>query len=146
MELGKDAKITIAITPTDGGAGATDINGAILDMAGYENVMAIITFGAITAGAATSIKMQQDTAAAMGGAADLAGTKQTIADTDDDKTFYLDIIKPQERYVRLVVNRATQNAVVASAIYLQYNGVKKPVAHGTNVSGETHVSVAEGTA
>lgn len=146
MELGKDAKITIAITPTEGVAGTSDINGAILDMQGYENVMAIVTFGVITSGAVTSIKMQQDTAADMGGAADLAGTGQTIADTDDNKTFYIDLIKPQERYVRLVVDRGTQNAVVASAIYLQYNGVKKPVTHGTNVSGETHVSPAEGTA
>lgn len=146
MELGKDAKITIAITPTEGAASTDDINGAILDMQGYENAMAIVTFGAITSGAVTSIKMQQDTAAAMGSAADLAGSKQTIADTDDDKTFYIDLIKPQERYVRLVVDRGTQNAVVASAIYIQYNGVKKPVTHGTNVSGETHVSVAEGTA
>ena len=146
MELGKDTKITIAITPTEGAAGTSDINGAILDMQGYENAMAIVTFGEITAGAATSIKMQQDTAAAMGGAADLAGTGQTIADTDDDKTFYIDLIKPQERYVRLVVDRGTQNAVVASATYLQYNGVKKPVTHGTNVAGESFYSPAEGTA
>lgn len=146
MELGKDAKITIAITPTEGAASTDDINGAILDMQGYENAMAIVTFGTITSGAATSIKMQQDTASGMGTAADLAGSKQTIADTDGDKTFYIDLIKPQERYVRLVVDRGTQNAVVASAIYIQYNGVKKPVTHGTNVSGETWISPSEGTA
>lgn len=146
MELGKDTKITIAITPTEGAAGTTDINGAILDMQGYENVLAIVTFGAITAGAVTSIKMQQDTASNMSSAADLADTGQTIADTDDGKTFYIDLIKPQERYVRLVVDRGTQNAVVASAIYLQYNGVKMPVTHGSNVSGETLISPAEGTA
>ncbi|KKK73805.1 hypothetical protein LCGC14_2890140, partial [marine sediment metagenome] len=48
--------------------------------------------------------------------------------------------------VRLVVPRATQNAVVASATYLQYGAAKQPVSHGTNVSGETHISPAEGTA
>ena len=146
LELAKDTKITIAVTPTEGAAGTDDINGAILDMQGFENVMAIVTFGAITSGAATAIKMQQDTAAGMGTAADLAGSKQTIADTDGDKTFYIDLIKPQERYIRLVVDRGAQNAVVASAIYIQYNGVKCPVTHGTNVSGETHLSNAEGTA
>lgn len=146
LELGKDTKISIAIAPADGVAGTNDINGAILDMQGFESVMAIVTFGTITGGAVTSIKMQQDTAAGMGTAADLLGTGQTIADTDGEKTFYIDLVKPQERYVRLVVDRGTQNAVVASATYLQYNGVKAPSTHGTNVSGETHISVAEGTA
>ena len=146
LELGKDTKISIAITSADGVAGTEDINGATLDMQGFENVMAIVTFGVITGSAVTSIKMQQDTDSAMGTAADLLGTAQTVADTDGEKTFYIDLVKPQERYVRLVVDRATQNAVVASATYLQYNGVKAPSTHGTNVSGETHISPIEGTA
>lgn len=146
LELGKDTKISIAIAPADGAAGTDDINGAILDMQGFESVMAIVTFGTITSGAVTSIKMQQDTAAGMGTAADLLGTGQTIADTDGEKTFYIDLVKPQERYVRLVVDRGTQDAVVASATYLQYNGVKAPTTHGTNVSGESFSSPAEGTA
>jgi hypothetical protein len=146
MELGKDAKISIAITSADGVAGTTDIEGNIVDMSGFENLLIGVTFGVITGSAVTSIKAQQDTASAMGTAQDLLGTGQTIADDDDEKTFYIDLVKPRERYVRLVVVRATQNAVVASATYLQYNGRKAPVSHGTNVSGETHVSPAEGTA
>lgn len=146
QNMSKDAKVSIAITPTEGVAGTSDINGAILDMAGYEGVLMIVTMGAITAGAATSIKAQQGAAAAMGDAADLEGTSQTIADSDDEKTFYIDIRKPREQYVRLVVDRGTQNAVVASAIYIQYGAHEQPVSHGTNVSGETHISPAEGTA
>lgn len=146
MNLSKEAKITIAITPTAGAAGTDDINGATLDMEGYDGVLAVVSFGAITAGAVTSIKMQQDTASGMGTAADLAGTGQTIADTDDGKTFYIDLAKPKERYVRLVVDRGTQNAVVSSATYIQYGSRVKPVTHGTNVAGELHVSPAEGTA
>lgn len=141
----EDIKITRAILPSEGVAAATDLNGAILDMAGYDGVMAVVTFGEITSGAATSIKMQQDTAAAMGGAQDLAGTKQTVADTDDDKTFYIDLINPAERYVRLVVNRATQNAVV-SALYIQYRARSLPTAQATGVAGETFDRPAEGTA
>ena len=145
-KLFEDVKITNAIAPADGVAGVSDINGAILDMSGFEGVLAIVTFGAITGNAVTSIKMQQDTAAAMGGAADLAGTAQTIADTDDEKTFYIDLHNPEERYVRLVVDRATQNAVVASAIYIQYGAKAKATTQGTNVSGESFSRVAEGTA
>ena len=76
----------------------------------------------------------------------MLGTGQTIADTDDEKVFYIDLYKPRERYVRLVVDRGTQNAVVASAEYEQYGARNEPVTHGSNVSGETHISPAEGTA
>lgn len=145
-KLFEDVKIVNAIAPADGVAATSDINGAILDMAGFEGVLAVITFGAITSGAVTSIKMQQDTAAAMGGAADLTGTGQTIADTDDEKTFYIDLHNPEERYVRLVVDRGTQNAVVASAIYIQYGAKAKATTQGTNVSGESFSRIAEGTA
>lgn len=146
MELGKNSKVTIAITSANGVAATSDINGVTLDMQGFESVLMIVTFGVITGSAATSIKVQQDSASGMGTAQDLLGTKQTIADDDDEKTFYVDLIKPQERYVRLVVLRATQNAVVASATYIQTRARKAPTSHGTNVSGETHISPIEGTA
>lgn len=146
MNLSKDVKITQAITPTAGAAGTSDINGATLDMSGFEGVLMIVTFGAITAGAVTSIKAQQGSAADMSDAADLAGTAQAIADTDDDKVFYIDLYRPEKRYVRLVVDRGTQNAVVASAEYIQYGARSEPTSHGSGVSGETHVSPSEGTA
>jgi hypothetical protein len=149
MNISKNDKISIAITSAEGVAATSDINGATLDMQGFEGVLMIVTFGVITGGAVTSLKAQQDSAAGMGTAADLEGTAQTIADTDDEKTFYIDLFRPTERYMRLVVDRGTQNAVVASATYIQYgmeSGRKAPVTHGTNVSGELHVSPAEGTA
>lgn len=142
----KEMKITQAITVTNGAAGTTDIAGVTLDMEGFEGVLMVITFGAITAGAVTSIKAQQGAASNLSDAADLEGTSQTIADTDDEKTFYIDLVRPRERYVRLYVDRGTQNAVVASATYYQYGARKQPTTHGSNVSGETHVSPAEGTA
>lgn len=146
MNISKNQKISIAVTPTEGAAGTTDINGATLDMQGFEGVLMIVTFGAITGSAVTSIKAQQGAAANLSDAADLLGTAQTIADDADDKTFYIDLYKPQERYVRLVVDRATQNAVVASATYIQYRSRVAPVTHGTNVAGELHIGPAEGTA
>lgn len=147
MNLSKNVKISQAVTVTAGAAGATAINGATLDMAGYDGVLMVVTFGAITTNAVTSIKAQQGAASNLSDAADLAGTAQTVADSADEQTFYIDVFRPAERYVRLVVSRATQNAVVASAEYIQYGGHKGPVAsHGSAVSGETHVSPAEGTA
>jgi hypothetical protein len=145
-ELIEQVKILQAVTVTNGAAGATDINGVTLDMSGFEGVIMEVTFGAIVSGAATSIKAQQGQASNLSDAADLEGTSQTIADTDDEKTFYIALHKPRERYVRLVVKRATQNAT-CSARYFQYGARTLPVAaHGTAVSGEAHVSPAEGTA
>ncbi len=142
----KNAKISQAVTVTNGAAGTTDINGATLDMQGYEGVLMIVTMGAIVAGAVTGIRAQQGAQSDLSDAADLAGSAQVIADTDDEKTFYIDLYRPAERYVRLVVDRATQNATVAAADYIQYGARKMPVTHGSNVSGESHSSPAEGTA
>lgn len=144
--LSKDVKFSQAVTVTNGAAGTTDINGATLDMAGYESVLVMVTMGAIVANAVTSIKMQQGAESDLSDAADLADTGQAVADSDDEETFFIDLIKPSERYVRLVVDRGTQNATVASATYMQYGALKKPVTHGGSVSGEIHASPAEGTA
>lgn len=146
MNMSKRTKISQAVTTTNGAAGTTAITGAVLDMSGFESAMVLVTFGAITAGAVTSIKMQQGDASDLSDATDLAGTGQTIADTDDDKTFYIDLVKPAKRYCRLYVSRGTQNAVVASATYIQYEGKKVPATHGTNVAGETWQTPDAGTA
>lgn len=144
-QLIDEVKVTQAVTIAAGAAGTTTIGGAIIDMAGYDGVLVVVQFGAITAGAVTSIKMQQDTVVGFGGAADLAGTNQTIADTDDDKLFYIDLKRPLEQFVRLFVSRATQTATL-SAVYYQYKGRSKPAVQPAGVAGEKWISPAEGTA
>lgn len=145
MEPGKDTKISQAITVANGAAGTSAINGATLDMANFDGVLMEVMFGPIVAGAVTTIKAQQGDLADGSDMSDLLGSSQTIADDDDNKTFYIDLKKPEKRYVRLVVPRATQNATLA-ALYNQYGARKMPTTHGSNVSGETHVSPIEGTA
>jgi hypothetical protein len=142
--LGKNTKITVADAYD---LGSTDVTGAILDMSGWDGVVCIVTLGAITSGAVTSAKWQQDTAVGGGTMADLLGTGVTIADTDDDELVIMDLYKPIERYVRVYIDKATQNAAT-SAIYIQYRGSKAPV--DNSVTGEStyelHISPAEGTA
>jgi len=146
LNLSKSVKFVRAILPSEGVAGTSDINGATVDMQGYQSIAVIVQMGAITASAVTSLKWQQGAQSGMGYAADLAGTAQTIADDDDEELFYSDFHQPTERYVRVVIDRGTQNAVVAGAWYVLYNGVLFPTTHGTGVSGEFHQSPAEGTA
>jgi hypothetical protein len=145
MRFSHDCKIVQAATTTAGAAGTSDVTSDAIDTAGFEGCCFIVPIGAITAGAVTSIKVQQcDTSG--GSYADLTGTAVTIADDADDKTFYVEVIRPREQYLKLVVDRATQNATVGSVIAVLFGAGNKPVSHGATVSGETHYGIAEGTA
>jgi len=146
MELSKEATFLSAVTPTAGVAGTSDINGSTLDMQNHEAVLMLVRMGAITGSAVTSIKAQQGDQSDASDMSDLLGTDVTIADSDDDEVFGIDLIKPEKRYVRLVVNRATQNAVVAGAEYIQTGARKQPIAQAAGITVETHVSPIEGTA
>jgi len=128
-------------------AGTTDCTSDVVDMAGYDGVRFIIGFGAITSGAVTSIKVQQGQASNLSDAADLAGTAQTVADTNDDKLFISEIFRPQERYLALYVDRGTQNAVIDFVIAELYGVRKEPITqHATVVGLEMFNSPSEGTA
>jgi hypothetical protein len=127
-------------------AGATAVNSDIIDMAGYEGVRFILAMGAITAGAATSAKVQQNTANSGTGMADLEGSLQTIADDDDNQIFVFDVYRPRERYLRLAISRATQNSAVDGLVVEYYGGRKQPPTEPATTTTEKHSSPAEGTA
>ena len=143
-QFATDHKISQCSTTTAGAAGTSAIDATSVDMANFEQVTFIVPVGTIVSGAVTSIKAQGSSDNSS--FSDLVGTSQTIADTDDDKTFYVNVVKPTYRYVRLVVSRATQNATIGGVIGIQSNPRSLPVSHGTSVSGESHVSPAAGTA
>lgn len=132
-------------------AGTTDVepsNG--IDTQGYQGVMFLIEFGAITAGAVTSVKAQQSSVVDGTGDtfADIEGTAQTVAADDDDQVFIIDVRNPGERYVRAVVDRGTQNAEVDSIVAILYGADKMPTTHDAATVGgaELHISPGEGTA
>ena len=125
--LVEESIASVAITATEGAAASTDISGAIVDLAGYNGLQAIVTFGAITSGAVTSIKMQVGDNSALSDAADVTGLSVTVADDDDGKVFVLDLVKPLKRYARVVVDRGTQDAVVEQGTYIRYGAKDMPV-------------------
>ena len=145
MAFSDNHKIFIASTTTAGAAGTSAITSSAVDTAGFDGCLFIVPLGTIVASAVTSIKVQQcDTSG--GSYADLTGTNQTIADTDDDKLLYVDVFRPREQFLKLVVSRATQNATIGGIIAVLYNARSRPVTHGSNVAGETFNWPAEGTA
>lgn len=129
-------------------AGTSDVTSATVDMAvdnGYRGVQFCVPFGVITSGAVTTVKVQES--ADDSNWADLAGTSITVADTDDDKMVLIDIYRPGKRYIRCIVDRGTQNAVVDGIFALLYENNMEPVSQSADVvGGEVHVSPAAGTA
>lgn len=144
--LFRGCKVTRVMTAQS--AGTSNVNGNAVDMAGWDGVAFIATFGTITAGAVTSVKAQQAQNSNVSDAADLIGTGITVADDDDNQAAIIDIYRPQERYVRPVVVRGTQNAVIDGVLAIQYKGRVSPVTHdsATVISAEYHDSPVEGTA
>ncbi len=124
-------------------AGTTTINGAEVDMVGYEGVLWICKFG--TAATDNQLKAQQDTVTGMAGAADLLGTLTTVGASDE--IVYLDLYRPLERFVRVVVLRGT-STTIDWCVAIQYGPMKGPVDNDVagTIAGELHIGLAEGTA
>lgn len=139
----QDFKLTLVNAAT--AAGTTDIEATSVDMRDYDAVLFFTTFGTITAGAATNIHVE--TSSDNASFNDLEGTGVTVAADDDGETFGVEIINPQERYLRLVVDRATQNAVVGEIYALQYRAGTLPITNTVTDTAtfESHVSPDEGT-
>ena len=139
-KAGKVTRVMDAVT-----AGTSDQNSTNIDMQGFDSVLFITSFGVITSSAVTSVKLQTSTDNSS--FSDLLGSDITVADSDDTSMTVHDLVAPQERYIRLVVLRGTQNAIIDGSNAQQYNATAEPVTHdATTVIGtELHVSPARGT-
>ncbi len=134
-EVAVAAGVTV-ITPT-----------TAVDCLGFESCTFVALMGAIVAGAATSVEVHQSAAASSGFTA-LKDSKVTVADDQDGKAVFVEVTRPQKRYLKLVVNRATQNATLDGIIALLSSPKIAPVTHDTTIvaGSELHLSPAEGTA
>lgn len=123
--------------------GTTAVNGATIDTAGYEGVMFVVKLG--TAAANNTIKLQSGAESDLSDAADLAGTSVGVGASDE--IVWAQIIRPLERYVRVVVSRGT-STTVDWGVALLFGGRSFPQDNTTagTIHGEAHESPAEGTA
>lgn len=131
-----------------GSAGTTDLTSEGVDMAGFEAVLLRVAFGAITSSAVTSIKAAQSSDDGSTDAySDIAGSAVTVADTDDNKVFEIDLYRPGKRYVEIIIDRGTANAVVDYMEAILYRPIHAPPTQ-TSLIGGTDVlnTPAEGTA
>jgi hypothetical protein len=139
---------TLVRTALDHAEGSADRNGEVFDTKGFEGVMMVVKFGDIAGSAVTSIKAQQGAASNLSDAADLEGTGISVADDDDNQIFIIDVYRPRERYVRLVVDKDASHNTEEMAWYQGYGARKEPteMALDDEVTYKLHVSPAEGTA
>jgi hypothetical protein len=143
MNLSNSCKILEHIPTT--ATGTTTINGNTVDMAGFDSVLFIIKYS--TAANNNTLKAQQGQASNMSDAADLAGTSVTVGASDE--IVWIDLHRPQERYVRAAALRGT-TTVIEWAVAIQYNAhaAKLPISNALagTIAGELWISPAEGTA
>lgn len=127
-------------------AGQTAVNSSSIDTAGYDGVVLVTAFGAITSGGAQSVKIQDG--ATSSPTTDVEGSSVTVADDDDNQIVVHDVYKPQKRYLRVVVSRATQDSVVDGIFAFLYQGRLDPQTNDTTTvcSLKSLISAAEGTA
>jgi hypothetical protein len=127
-------------------AGTSEIDSSTLDTAGYDGAVIVTAFGAITAGSVVAVKLQDG--ATTSPTTDVLGSSQAVADTDDNKQVLHDIYRPRNRYLRVVVTRTSQNAVLDGIWAILYRGRKEPIAVDTTSVAATKVliSPAQGTA
>lgn len=146
MIFSKDCKVVRGLAGVV--AGTSDQYTSVIDTAGFQGIAFMFLFGAVTTGAVTSVKVQQDDANGTSGMADLEGTAITVADTATGLMVIADVYRPKKRYVRAVIDRGTQNAVIDGIVAVLYDPIAQPVTHdATTVAGsELNISPAEGTA
>jgi len=123
------------------------IESDIIDMAGFDAILFLVIWGAITDGT-PKVKVQSGADSGLSDAADLEGTSVAITTDDDNKMAIVDVTNVSERYVRAYVTRGgSTGAVVDAIVAIKYKAKKEPVTQSGDVAGhEKHVAPAEGTA
>lgn len=112
-------------------AGTSDVNGASFDMAannGYDSVMFVAAVGVLTATQVT--QMHAESSPDDSTFTDIVGSQtDAMADDDDDQLIVLEVIRPDERYIRPVLERGTANAVIDGVIAIGFNAKHEPTTH-----------------
>jgi len=122
----------IAVEPA--AAGQTAVNGKTIDAAGFESVAFLVSFGAITAGAVTGIKIQAGDESDGSDMADIAGSAVSVPDSASNKGVWsAEIHRPTKRFLRAVVTRGTANAVVNGGFALLGRAGVQPPDAGANM-------------
>jgi hypothetical protein len=133
-----DVKIT---TVASVATGTSTIDGAALDMAGFEGALFIVRLGSPATNNNLRIR-QCDTSG--GTYADLLGTK--VGDHATDSPLIVNVVRPREQFLKYQITRGTTTTIdIVTIIQYGAKGVK-PVSQPAGTQAEQHHWPPEGTA
>lgn len=118
-------------------AGTGTTTGDTLDLAGYDAVRAITPIITVLDTAVVTLKAFGGDASDMSDEVELTGnaTKTSAADDDLNGTLLiLDVVRPNHKYIRFKVVRATANVAIAATIVEKYRARVVPVTQDADVT------------
>jgi hypothetical protein len=124
-----DDLIANEIPPQSITSGAA-INGAGVDMQGWEDVLFVIQLGAFTGAGTLAARLESDDNASFTSTANITGAALVnVTNTQPNNVAVLGVARPTERFVRCVITQAT-NTVVAgvTSIRKRRTGLMPPTA------------------
>lgn len=116
---------------------SADLNGQILDMNGFEGLLAIAHLSATNA--SVWLKIQTGTATDA-----MSDTTGEVAGTVD--TLYLDHYRPNKRFVRAVIKGATTTGSYRTLTQIQYGARYLPTTNDASATGLIVYTPGSGTA
>jgi len=145
MNLLKNVKIDQILGYTAAGTDAKTSD--IIDMSGYDGCLFIAEFDTIIEAGTINVQVLQNTADSTSGMAAVAGTAaHTVTAANaalSQSAIAVDIYRPAERYLEVIVTPATQNAVICGVTAIRYKGKMGPDANGDLLKGTQLISPAE---
>lgn len=131
--LFRNVKVTRSVDYTAASATSTDINGGILDMAGFEGVafVALINGTPTSAGFLMKAEMGTSSSLSTGNAVEIDDSAVNVTTSIANGILILDVYKPQYRYVRCVLDRVTTDDIPDGVLAFQYGAGNAPVTHST---------------
>lgn len=123
-ELSQNSKIELVKAAQI--AATSAIESDVVDMSGYDGVLFLTRFG--TAAANNSVKVQQGEESNLSDAVDLEGSGVVSGADPSNEAIYVDVYKPNKRYVRLYVTRGT-SSTLGEIWAIKYGPRKVPQVH-----------------
>lgn len=132
MNLSKNVNI-LPIAPY-AAASMTAQTSDIIDMAGYDGVVFVVSFGTLITGGTLNVQVLQNTLNQVGGMTAVSGTSAYTVLAGDaalaKNCIVLDVFQPTKRYLEVVTTPAVQNAVITGVTAIRYSGRVKPKTAG----------------
>jgi hypothetical protein len=132
--LTRNVFVDVAMAPVAAGTGDTQ-NGLTIDTLDYESIVFLVYLGALSAGAVTTIQVQYGALANGTDMANIANGAVSVPQASGSNLGWLsvEVHRPTKRYMRVVVTRATANAVINGASVLMGRGGFRPPTIGVSM-------------